>query len=70
MGFRFRRTIKILPGVRLNLNKGSVSISVGPRGLKHTVSTNGTTTTTVGIPGSGLSYSERSGDPGKPPQKK
>ena len=70
MGFRFRRTIKILPGVRLNINKSSASISVGPKGLKHTISTNGTRTNTVGIPGSGLSYSERSKGSIKLPPKK
>jgi hypothetical protein len=70
MGFRFRRTISILPGVKLNINKSSASISVGPRGLKHTISTNGTSTNSVGIPGSGLSYSERSGGPNNPPRRK
>ncbi|RIE11530.1 DUF4236 domain-containing protein [Candidatus Cryosericum hinesii] len=70
MGFRFRRTIRILPGVRLNINKGSLSVSVGPRGLKHTISTNETRTNTIGIPGSGLFYSERSKGSSKPPPKK
>lgn len=61
MGFRFRRTKKILPGVRVNLNKGSASVSFGPRGFKHTISTSGKRTTTVGIPGSGLSWTTTSG---------
>jgi len=69
MGFRFRRTVKIMPGVRLNINKSSLSVSVGPRGLKHTISTNGTTTNTAGIPGSGLFYTERRKGPGKPTEK-
>ncbi|WP_339060044.1 DUF4236 domain-containing protein [Tepidibacillus marianensis] len=60
MGFRFRKSMKILPGVRLNLNAKSASVSFGPRGLKHTISTTGRSTTTVGIPGSGLSYSSSS----------
>lgn len=51
MGFRFRRSKKILPGVRLNLNKNSASLSFGPRGLKRTISTTGRSTTSVGIPG-------------------
>jgi hypothetical protein len=58
MGVRFRRTKKILLGMRLNLGKRGVSVSLGPKGLKHTISTTGKTTTTVGIPGSGLSYSK------------
>jgi hypothetical protein len=60
MGFRFRKSMKILPGVRLNLNAKSASVSFGPRGLKHTISTTGRRTTTVGIPGSGISYSSSS----------
>lgn len=57
MGFRFKKQIKILPGVNLNIGKKSASISVGGKGLTQTYSTTGKTTTTVGIPGSGLSYS-------------
>ena len=57
MGMRFRKSKKIAPGVRLNLSAKSASISIGPKGFKKTFSTNGRTTTTVGIPGTGLSYS-------------
>lgn len=32
MGFRPRRSIKILPGVRINLSKSGVSTSVGKLG--------------------------------------
>ena len=35
----------------------SASISIGPKGFKKTFSTSGRVTTTVGIPGTGLSYS-------------
>ena len=61
MGTRFRRSFKVAPGVRVNLNKKSASISFGPKGLKHTVSTTGKSRTTVGIPGTGLSYTTSSG---------
>lgn len=61
MGLRFRKSKKILPGVRLNLNKGSMSVTVGPKGLKKTFSTNGKTTTTVGLPGTGIYYTDRGG---------
>lgn len=57
MGMRFRKSKKIAPGVRVNLNAKSASISIGPKGLKKTFSTSGRATTTVGIPGTGLSYS-------------
>lgn len=58
MGLRFRKSIKIAPGVRVNLNKKSASISVGTKGARITKSTSGRTTTTVGIPGTGISYSK------------
>ena len=55
MGFRFRKVIKLLPGVKLNINKNSTSVSLGPRGMKTTVGSKGTHNT-IGLPGSGLSY--------------
>lgn len=57
MGFRFRRSVKILPGVRLNFSKSGVSPSIGGRGATVNLSRRGTRTT-VGIPGTGLSYTE------------
>jgi hypothetical protein len=57
MGFRFRRSIKILPGLRLNLSGSGASVSVGPRGFHYTVGPKGTRVT-AGIPGTGLSWSE------------
>lgn len=57
MGFRFRRSIGIAPGVRINLGKESISTSVGVRGANVTSGTHGTRTT-VGLPGTGLSYTE------------
>jgi hypothetical protein len=57
MGFRFRRSIKLLPGVRVNLSGGGASVSVGPRGFHYTVGPKGTRVT-AGIPGTGLSWSE------------
>jgi uncharacterized protein DUF4236 len=55
--FRFRRSIKILPGVRWNIGKNSTSVSIGGRGLTYTVGTKGSRTT-VGIPGTGISYTQ------------
>ena len=60
MGFRFRRSMKLIPGVRLNFGKRGVSVSMGPRGAKLTVGPTGTRAT-VGLPGTGLSYTERIG---------
>lgn len=58
--FRFRRSVKILPGVRINFNLKSTSITFGGRGYKQTISTTGRKTKTVGIPGTGISYTETS----------
>jgi hypothetical protein len=55
MGFRFRRPIRILPGIRLNIGRRGVSTSVGVRGAHVTVG-HGQVRETVGVPGSGLSY--------------
>jgi hypothetical protein len=58
MGFRFRRSIKLFPGVRLNVSKSGVSTSIGVPGAHVNVGAKGTRTT-VGIPGTGISYSEK-----------
>lgn len=58
MGFRFRKTISLGKGVRLNVSKSGVSTSVGPRGASVTFGKNGTYAN-LGIPGTGLSYRER-----------
>lgn len=55
--FRFRRSIKILPGVRWNLNKRGSSFTFGGRGYHYTVGNKGSRTT-VGIPGTGISYTQ------------
>lgn len=60
MGFRFRKSTKILPGVRLNFSKGGVSASVGPRGASVSVGKQGVHAN-VGIPGTGISYREKIG---------
>ena len=53
--FRFRRSFRLLPGVRWNLGKKSSSISLGGRGFHYTIGSSGTRTT-VGAPGTGLAY--------------
>jgi len=56
MGWRFRQSVKILPGVRLNVGKRSLGVSVGPRGGKVSLNTKREMRRTVGIPGTGLSH--------------
>lgn len=58
MGFRFRRSITIIPGVRLNLSNGSPSLSVGPRGASISFGSRGTYAN-IGLAGTGLSYRTR-----------
>jgi Protein of unknown function (DUF4236) len=64
MPFRFRRSIRIAPGTRLNLGKRGVSATVGERGAHLTVG-RGHPTTTVGVPGTDLSYRARLPTAGK-----
>ena len=56
MGLRFRKSIKICKGVSLNLGKTGASISFGTRGLRQTIHTSGRMTSSIGIPGTGISY--------------
>jgi hypothetical protein len=56
VGWRFRRTVKILPGVRLNLSRSGISTTLGPNGASINLGKRGTRTT-VGIPGTGISHS-------------
>ncbi len=58
MVLRFRRTMKIAPGVRLNLTKKGISARIGPRGAGITTGTSGTTVS-AGIPGTGLHASKK-----------
>ena len=67
MGFRFRKSIKIFPGIRINLSKSGISTSVGVPGATVNIKGN-KTTTTAGLPGTGVSYrssSQTSGSPGQ-----
>ncbi|RYY79549.1 MAG: DUF4236 domain-containing protein [Moraxellaceae bacterium] len=63
MGFRFRKSIKILPGVKVNITqKGVSSVSVGGKGLTVNQGKRGTRVT-ASLRGSGLSYSQQLGKP-------
>lgn len=60
MGFRFRRRIRIAPGLRLNLSKRGASLSVGRPGATFNIGRRGRRAT-IGLPGTGISYSARLG---------
>ena len=57
MGFRFHRTVRLFPGLRLNVSKSGVSASIGTRGAWLTFGRKGTRAT-VGLPGTGISYTQ------------
>ena len=57
MGFRFFKRVKILPSITLNLNKTGASLSAGVRGAHVTLGSKGVRQT-VGLPGTGLFYTE------------
>lgn len=61
MGLRFRRSLKIAPGLKLNFNKNSIGVTAGTRGAHYTINSKGKRTSSVGIPGTGLSYTETTG---------
>ncbi len=61
MGLRMRKSIQICKGVRLNFGTSGASLSFGTKGLRHTIHTSGRRTTSVGIPGTGISYTKTHG---------
>jgi len=56
MGLRFRRRIKIAPGIHVNIGKKGTSISLGHPGATLNVGGKQGPRVTVGMPGTGLSY--------------
>ncbi len=56
MSWNLRRSRKIAPGIRLNLSKKGLGISVGPKHSKISISPGKRVTTNIGIPGTGLRY--------------
>ncbi len=55
MGFRFRKSVRLLPGLRVNFSRSGASLSAGVRGASVTFGRRGTYAN-VGIPGTGMSY--------------
>jgi len=54
MTLRFRKSMKLMPGVRINFNKNSVGMSFGVPGARYTINSKGRRTVSTGIPGTGL----------------
>ena len=60
MALRFRKTITLAPGIRMNLSGSGASFSFGGRGASVTVGNRGTYLNT-GIPGTGISSRQKLG---------
>ncbi|MHA3980712.1 DUF4236 domain-containing protein [Halovulum sp. GXIMD14794] len=67
MGLRFRKSVKVMPGVRLNFSGSGVSTTVGVRGASVNFGKRGVYGT-AGIPGTGLSMRERLDKPAPKPK--
>jgi hypothetical protein len=63
VGFRFRRQLRIVPGLHLNLSRSGISATVGVPGMRVTLGKR--PALNVGLPGTGISYRESLG--GAPP---
>ena len=55
MPFRVHRTFRLLPGVKVNISKTGISLSLGVRGAGVNASRRGLLGT-VGLPGTGISF--------------
>ena len=56
MGFRFRKSKQILPGVKLNFSSKSVGVSLGGKHARVSLNSSGRKTYSASIPGTGISY--------------
>lgn len=56
MGLRYRKSINLGGGFKINLSKSGVGYSWGVKGARVTKTSRGTTRTTLSIPGTGISH--------------
>ena len=61
MGLRYRKSINLGGGFKINLSKSGVGYSWGVKGYRVTKTANGRTRTTASIPGTGISYVHETG---------
>lgn len=61
MGMKFRKSVKIAPGVKLNIGKKSTGVSVGGKYGGMSFNSKSGAKTRVSIPGTGISFSESIG---------
>lgn len=70
MGFRYRKSINLGKGFRVNMSKTGPGFSWGMKGLRITRTANGKIRGTASIPGTGISYQKEFGNPMKKRQAK
>ncbi|MBY5229321.1 MULTISPECIES: DUF4236 domain-containing protein [Bacillus cereus group] len=58
MGFKFRKSIKVAPGVKVNVTHKGIGVSAGVKGAHISTGPSGSRITTS-IPGTGISYEQR-----------
>jgi hypothetical protein len=57
VSWRLWRRVRLIPGLRANISRSGISLSIGHRGAWYTVGPHGRRVT-LGIPGSGLFWTE------------
>ncbi len=60
MGLRFRKSINLGGGAKINLSKSGVGYSIGTKGARITKKASGGSKTTLSVPGTGISYVKES----------
>ncbi len=61
MGFRYRKSINLGGGFRINISKSGIGYSWGVKGYRVTKTAKGTTRRTASIPGTGISFVDETG---------
>ncbi len=61
MGFRYRKSINLGGGFRVNISKSGIGYSWGVKGARITKTARGTTRRTLSVPGTGISYVDETG---------
>ena len=62
MGFRFRKSLSFGKLFRINFSKRGIGFSVGVPGFRVSLGADKKIRKTVGLPGTGISYTETVGD--------
>ena len=61
MGFRYRRSLNLGGGFRINISKSGIGYSWGVKGYRITKTSRGTVRRTASLPGTGISFVEETG---------